>query len=341
MFRELRVWSRDDFANHLANNHKILIDNYLDTEKNKDIILIDKESIVYFSHADSDGDLAPIYCFKQADDRPDYIKMIPCQEELNWNKNFLEGEYEADSLFDKEMVYQLHEMPYARELNLKERSYKLSYMDCLLNARDAKAAIGPATNNGWVFAMCAEMYQKTAIKCKGNFKQDKLEFPMLRLTDKMYQTLTFIYIRGLQDFVMDSVKHTAGGSSSFELLYLRNMAKPQHQKEISRILSKDLELSPDQVAMMFSIINWANTTGILQACSDFLRVHNKGVFPVGDKLVNYKQHENFIQENSFFGELVEPIYQISRIAETNKQASKEEATAKLKSLSDSFNQLLA
>lgn len=54
MFRELRVWNRDDFARHLAENHGILLKNYLDEKRNRDIILIDPLSIVFFSHADAD-----------------------------------------------------------------------------------------------------------------------------------------------------------------------------------------------------------------------------------------------------------------------------------------------
>ena len=54
MYQELRVWNRDDFAHHLATKHNILLDNYLCSKRNKDIILIDVDSIVFFAHADSD-----------------------------------------------------------------------------------------------------------------------------------------------------------------------------------------------------------------------------------------------------------------------------------------------
>lgn len=54
MFVELRVWNRDDFANHLATKHNILLSNYLDEELNKDVVFIDPISIVQLAHADVD-----------------------------------------------------------------------------------------------------------------------------------------------------------------------------------------------------------------------------------------------------------------------------------------------
>lgn len=53
-FEELRVWNRDDFANHLASNHKIILHEYIDADRNKDIILLDVHSVVLKSHADVD-----------------------------------------------------------------------------------------------------------------------------------------------------------------------------------------------------------------------------------------------------------------------------------------------
>ena len=53
-YADLRVWTRDDFAHHLAVNHNIQLDQYLDTERNKDIIFIDIYSVVEKGHADND-----------------------------------------------------------------------------------------------------------------------------------------------------------------------------------------------------------------------------------------------------------------------------------------------
>ena len=52
--KNLRVWTRDDYARHLATEHGIMIHDYLDAERNKDIIFIDVDSVVRDSHADVD-----------------------------------------------------------------------------------------------------------------------------------------------------------------------------------------------------------------------------------------------------------------------------------------------
>lgn len=78
---------------------------------------------------------------------------------------------------------------------------------------------------------------------------------------------------------------------------------------------------------MFSIVNWAEASGILSACKSFLRLYNKGKMPMDDNsLENFEKHSEFIQQNTFFGELMEPMYSILR--EKHKQNNVKSETSK-------------
>ena len=59
--KNLRVWNRDDYARHLAVEHGIMINDYLDASRNKDIIFIDVDSVVRDSHADVDKQTCPLF----------------------------------------------------------------------------------------------------------------------------------------------------------------------------------------------------------------------------------------------------------------------------------------
>ena len=153
---------------------------------------------------------------------------------------------------------------------------------------------------------------------------------MLKLTPDDFKVLTFCYVQGLQDFVITGVKHNDNGSAGFELLYLRNFSKQKDQKELSSIFIKQMKLTSTQVGQMFAVINWAEESGVLLACKAFLRLYNKGVQPetVNEETkLAFIEHEAFIQENTFFGSLIAPVYEIR-----NKIKSKaEQAIAEIES----------
>lgn len=78
---------------------------------------------------------------------------------------------------------------------------------------------------------------------------------------------------------------------------------------------------------MFSIVNWAEASGVLSACKSFLRLYNKGKMPMDDdSLEQFEKHSDFIQQNTFFGELMEPMYSILR--EKHKQSNVKSETSK-------------
>jgi hypothetical protein len=254
--------------------------------------------------------------------------MVASQKELDWNKDYLEGEFEADDVMLKPIVYKLFHTNYVGTLEKRKRV--AGYVDYLVNAREAKNAIGPATNDGWVFTMLCELYMKACTQNKGKYQSKNHVINMLKLTPDDFKVLTFCYVQGLQDFVITGVKHNDNGSAGFELLYLRNFSKQKNQKELSSIFIKQMKLTSTQVGQMFAVINWAEESGVLLACKAFLRLYNKGVQPetVNEETkLAFIEHEAFIQENTFFGSLIAPVYEIR-----NKIKSKaEQAIAEIES----------
>lgn len=257
--------------------------------------------------------------------------MVPCKEELSWNNDYMQGEFEADDVMNQEIVYKIHETPYVETLNGRKR--EPGYITYLNNARVAKAAIGPATNDGWVFAMIMELALHVSKTSKGKYERKGAIERIPVINEEDFKTLTFTYIRGLQDFVITGVKHNSNGSKGFELLYLRNFCKQENGKDIQKILSDNLELDHLQISKMFKIIYWASSTGILDACKAFLRIYNKGVFPRDPDILAYlEEHESFIQRNTHFGRLVQPVYDVIDQIKTNRK----EAFQKSQELSVNF-----
>ena len=263
------------------------------------------------------GDLAPLYCFKHSADKPKLNEMIPCQEEIDWNNAYEQDEYDADKAFYEPIEYKLYFTRYTSKL--VKRKKIVGYVEILINARGAKNAIGPATNDGWVFSMLIETFREFRIANQGKYEVNGKQINMPKISDADFKVMTFSYIRGLQDFVVTGVKHNDNGSAGFEMLYLKNFAKQENQKALSDIFLKTFELHPQIVAKMFAVINWAEQTGMLVACAAFLRLYNKGVTPADpDVFATLEKHKTFIQRSTFFGLLVEPIYKLLSKVETNR-----------------------
>ena len=159
--------------------------------------------------------------------------------------------------------------------------------------------------------MISESYMKTRDQTK--------DTTMLKISDKDFQTMTFSYIRGLQDFVISAVKHSDNGSADFEVLYLNNFHKQKSVKLLRDIFVNEFKLSPALVAKMFAVVTWAKQSMMLDGCKAFLRLYNKGVTPTNiDQITGLEMHEKFIQENTFFGQMMQPIYDLRQQAEENK-----------------------
>jgi hypothetical protein len=81
-------------------------------------------------------------------------------------------------------------------------------------------------------------------------------------------------------------------------------------------------------------------SGVLSACKSFLRLYNKGKMPMDDNsLENFEIHADFIQQNTFFGELMEPMYSILRDKNKQNNVKTEISNALLENLEADFEAL--
>lgn len=344
-----RFWNSYDFSNHLMENYGITLSQYLCLENNKDIVLVSTD-VALNARSDTDGDLSPFFFVKHDD-----VSKVPavnlarknltlgCEYEEQWLADYVEGELEAnDSLIDangklKPQTYTLYALQYA---TTKQGKKKIDgYSEFLLNAAEAKAAIGMSTNDGWVFSMLVELYRKTRTDSNGSYVIGKNSIDMFKISDKEAKEMNFTYIRGLQDFVVTAVKHTEGGSQGFEILYLKNMHKPENSKLIQNLYLNEFKLAPTLCSKILSVITWAEASGCLSACNTFLRLYNKGVQPTDKKqLDNFKLWEKKIQETTFFGYLIKPIYDVKQQVAKQSELNQHKISAFKEEMSDLYAQ---
>lgn len=153
-----------------------------------------------------------------------------------------------------------------------------------------------------------------------NRSETRFMFP---LSIEERDELSFKYTQALQDFVVRGVKH--GSSSDFEILFLRNFWKPENNKEVMKLLTQGLKMTPKLASRMFSVITWAEDTGFLSSCGSFLRLYNKGTEPYTDEAIEaFNNNETYIQGTTYFGMLLESIYNLRQKAKLVKEQRKEE-----------------
>ena len=146
----------------------------------------------------------------------DYHNPHLTESEVNWIKSYVAGEFSAnDDLIDPktgELInhkYTLYEVP-MHDIKLSRNNVIIGFSTFLFRAIEAKANIGTATNDGWVFNMLLDIYDDYAKKNDHKYRlTEKSEYkPMYRLTQEQRNNISFAYTQALQDFVVRGVKHT-------------------------------------------------------------------------------------------------------------------------------------
>lgn len=277
-----------------------------------------------------DGDHSCLYIL-QGEDQQDALRLAPplpiCDEELLWHQNYLEGEREASlDLISLDGVLKKHTYAlYNVTLNDTKVANKVKsgYSTFLINAVAAKECIGSSTNDSWVFAMLMECYQYHYRTHQGKYTIGGKEHVMHRLTESEFRTILFTYKQALQDFVVTGVKHNDNGSKGFDLLFLRNMSKPENSDDVHNILTRVLHVPPKAASKMLGIVTWATEMGYLKACNAFLRLYNKGQEPNKDNAEILAKLEPFVQANTFFGTVLKGVYDIRKEAEEGQVSTME------------------
>lgn len=154
-----------------------------------------------------------------------------------------------------------------------------------------------------------ECYQAYCIENNYSYKINQHSIHLPKVTDQEAKLLVHIYTRLVQENVIESVKHKTNGSKGFEIYYLNNIGEKSNEKQIRKDLTQDLGLSSAMVDKLLIIIRFAKDNNNLpKACRNFLSLYNKGRSPLNKDALDY--WESFIVENSYFGNLIKPLYDI-------------------------------
>lgn len=132
-----------------------------------------------------------------------------------WLENYLAGEFEADETLVKNNViqhheYELYEIP-LHDVKKTKHQTELGYSTYLKRAIVAKGNIGVATNDGWIFNMILDCYVKYAQQHNYQYQvtEKSSKKNMMRLSPSETNELSFSYVRALQTFVVEGIKHTS------------------------------------------------------------------------------------------------------------------------------------
>lgn len=332
----VKIWNQDDFRIYLHCKFGIKLEDYINTKWNNDIIIFSNNCLKN-SQSDVDGDHSSVFT-------PEGLEIQEClrnysnehvtQSEIEWIDDYIKGELESNDDLIKNGVlvnhtYKLYEVPlHDIQVNRKER--KTGFSTFLFRAISAKANIGLSTNDGWIFNMLLDIYQKYYVLNNGKYKvnEDSEEKAMYRLSEEQRDELSFTYTRALQDFVVRGVKHTDNGSEDFEVLFLKNACKDDNSKDVYKLLTQELKLNTMLASKMIFIITWAQETGLLDACGAFLKLYNKGTIPTDEVAIAFEKHDDFIQANTYFGMLLESVYSLRKYSKEVKQKAKAEFKSK-------------
>lgn len=332
----VKIWNQDDFRIYLHCKFGIKLEDYINTEWNNDIVIF-SNNCLKSSQSDVDGDHSSVFT-------PSGLEVQEClrnyknehvtESEVQWIEDYITGELDSNNDLIKDGVlvnhtYKLYEVP-LHNITVNRKETKLGFSTFLFRAIAAKANIGLSTNDGWIFNMLLDIYQKYYALNNGKYKanEDSEEKAMYRLSEEQRDELSFTYTRALQDFVVRGVKHTDNGSEDFEVLFLKNFWNPDNSKDVFRLLTQDLKLNTMLASKMMFIITWAQETKFLEACGAFLKLYNKGTIPNEFVIEAFEKHDDFIQENTYFGMLLEPVYNLRKYARDHKQKATKEFKAK-------------
>lgn len=265
--------------------------------------------------------------------------------EIQWLDKYLQGEYENNEDLVKDGVlvdhkYTLYDVAlqsYKTSTRQKNGNYHVEgFVEYLANAITAKGNVGISTNDTWIFAMILELYMKYYVQFNGKYLTTgtSKERSMVRISQKDCDEISSIYVTALQDFVVRGIKHTDGGSASFQVLFLKELSKAENQKTITALLT-DKGVSNTLISRMINIAVWAQEIGFISACGSFLKLYNKGTMPAeGDVKDCFDMHEEYIQKNTYFGKLLQPIYDLRQRVYRHKESKQKEIETLKASISD-------
>ena len=320
-----KVWGSLQFRAYLNVFHNIDLDDYLDDFFNRDIIIMSPKTALD-SKSDVDGDLAPLMIPNPEGQvlSQGFVNKTVTEAERTWLTNYAKKEYSSDKKLkiNEGHKYQIHTISCKFDpTGVKD----FNYPQFLLNACIAKGNIGGSTIDCWLIKLLMQVYTTRFNQSKGRlYDQDgKLIGNMkFKLTEDDVNYLSHIYTRLVQERVVEGIKHVMGGSTAFQIYFLDNITKESNQEIVKHQLENDFDVPPIMVSKLLNVIEFCiYDRNLLSACRSFIKKYNKGKLPRTDEDKEaLDTWETFIQENTYFGSLVKPLFDIqNRIVEINEQ----------------------
>lgn len=310
----VRVWSKKHLEIWLKYQHGIKLSQYLDSYYNRDVVLVSPD-IILISHSDCDGDLLPIAVLNKEGQEllKDFRLNDMLEAEQKWNEDYWLDEYETDLdlKIDGKHVYELYEIS-----NVFDKSGKLykNYPQFLLNSSIAKGNIGSATIDIWALKGVLQWYKAYGEAHNWNRVDENgevIERLAHRVNEFDLKYLPYVYTRLVQERVIEAIKHLTGGSSQFQMYYLDNITSDKNLPVVQKQLEKDFDVGRHQIGRLLGVIAFAIANNdALKAIKNFISKYNKGKMPADP--VPLERWEQEIQESTYFGSLISPLFEINQ-----------------------------
>lgn len=315
------IWGPEQFRAYLNVFHNINLDEYLDPFFNQDLIIMSPHTAM-MAKSDVDGDLAPSMVLNEEGQKlaKTFVNKTTPPQELEWLANYAKGEYKSDLKLkiDGKHIYQLYTISNKFDITGNKA---FNYPQFLLNSTIAKGNIGSATIDCWIIKLLFQCYNAMFDKNKGrildaNGKQiARMRF---KLTPTESNYLAHVYTRLVQERVVEGIKHQTGGSTAFQIYFLREITESKNIELVKQQLEHDFHVPVTMITKLLEVIEYCNyDNSLLTACQNFISKYNKGKLPkVPEPLLYW---EDFIQESTYFGSLVKDLFDINiRIKELDQ-----------------------
>lgn len=309
-----RIWSSDHLAIWLKFKYNIKLNQYLHTKYNRDIVLV-SPLVALISHSDCDGDLLPMAVLNKAGQNllRNFRLADMLEDEAKWNEAYWRDELETDLdlKLGQKHIYELFTISNVFDFTGKVHK---NYPQFLLNACVAKGNIGPATIDIWALKAVLQWYRAYSERTNFQFLNNKgevIDRLVHRLTDYDLKYLPYAYTRLVQEQVIEGIKHMEGGSSAFKMYFLDNITDDNYIDTVQKELEHKFDVPKPQIAKLLGIIAFSIACDdALKGIKNFITKFNKGKIPVNPEAL--EQWEVEIQETTYFGSLVKPLFDISQ-----------------------------
>lgn len=307
--RPVEIWDKQRYADHLQEVYGINIDEYISVAHCRNMIFISVADCI-IQHSDLDGDLLPL--FVPGVEGQALLQKFELEnldpDEVQWTKDYYDGECEANDDLYAEPIYKLHKI----QINYDPKNKK-TYSEFFINAAVAKNNIGSATSDIWTLYGILQLYKKF---CSDPEMKEKFITQWRRrvpsspstLSDASISKMSYLYTRLVEEYVINAIKHMEGGSSSFVMFYLKNMTDSEDSatKVSQKLAGAPFNMERRMVSEFMDIIRWSSENGLMDAMKNYIRKYNKG------KEVPVSEFDPYISDFTFFGKLTEPLNVITK-----------------------------